>query len=281
MNCSHPTRTLLTAVFVAIACAHHIAAAQPPAPLTIDTVVEKLQANLDAYDKSIPSFMADEHMDSIRHEFGNRGASAPNYETIADSVFELKRQIDPATHSQFLDESREMRIIDGRPADGRRINAPAMLYGAFSGGLAVVSSEEQACMHYQLEPPKPRKPIIVRFTSTPAGERPKTCLLAEDGSGRVLIDPASMQITHIEIRVPHHVITPEFDDGQKGAPQITHWEVLVDYRPVVLNNRIFWLPSTVSSTMSSDVTQWSFRASYRNYHLLEVHSRIVLPEETK
>jgi hypothetical protein len=251
--------------------------AQPAQPLTLDDVVAKLQTNLDDYDKSIPSFLADEHMESTMHQFGMRGASAPNYETIAESVFRLKRNIDSEKHTVTLDESREIKIIDGKPANGSEIDAPTMLTGAFSGGLAMVSNDEQPCMRYTLEPVKRRKPIVVRFVSAPADQRPKDCILTEDGSGRVIIDPVSRQISRIEVLVPHHA--PHFLRGASGPTTITRWRVEVDYKPVVLDARTFWLPAKITSTMSNDQTAWSFLATYRNYHKLEVRSRVVVPTD--
>ncbi|HXE07209.1 MAG TPA: hypothetical protein VN612_04885 [Acidobacteriaceae bacterium] len=251
--------------------------AQPPQPLTLDNVVAKLQANLDEYEASIPSFLADEHMDSTMRQFVMRGASAANYETIAESVFRLKRDIDSTAHTQSLDESREIKTIDGKPANGRQIDAPTMLSGAFSGGLAIVSKDEQRCMQYTLDPVKPRKPIVVRFVSLPADQRPKDCILREDGTGRVVIDPRSMQITRLQVAVPRHLITPLLNGGRSGAPTFTRWRVQVDYKPVVLDARTFWLPSKITSSMSNEQTAWSFLATYRNYHKLEVRSRVIIP----
>ena len=263
-------------LLVLLAAASHLFA-QPPQPLTLDDVVAKLQANLDDYDKSIPSFVADEHMESTMRQFAMRGASAPNYETIAESVFRLKRDIDSENHTETLNESREIKIIDGKPANGREIDAPEMVSGAFSGGLAMVSTDEQPCMRYALEPVKPRKPVVVRFVSAPADQRPEHCILTEDGSGRVLIDPVSTQILRMEVQIPHHVIKPLLPDGTTGPTVVTRWRVEVDYKPVVLDGRTFWLPAKITSAMSNDQTSWSFVATYRNYHKLEVRSRVVVP----
>jgi hypothetical protein len=265
-------------LLVLLAAASHIFA-QPAQPLTLDDAIAKLQANLDDYDKSIPSFLADEHLESTMHQFGMRGASAPNYETIAESVFRLKRDIDSENHTETLNESREIRIIDGKPANGREIDAPTMLSGAFSGGLAMVSNDEQPCMRYTLEPVKRRKPIVVRFVSAPADQRPEHCILMEDGFGRVMIDPVSMQISRIEVQVPHHAMTPRYIDGTSAPVTMTRWRVEVDYKPVVLDARTFWLPSKITSTMSNDQTAWSFLATYRNYHKLEVRSRLIVPAD--
>ena len=251
-----------------------------PAPLTVDQVVQKLQANLDAYDKSIPSFMADEYIDSYKHEFSARGASATgNVETIAQSVFRLKKEIDHATNTFSFSESRDVSIIDGRPAKGRQINAPSMVIGAFSGGLAFVAEDQRTCRTYTLEKPKAGKPLVVRFKSADHIPDPEICILNESSSGRVWINPASMQIERMELDVPRHLFTTLRDDGRPGVPTIGHWNVEVTYKPVILNARTFWLPATILSTCSNEQTEWSYSASYRNYHLLEVHSRIVPPGE--
>lgn len=279
MNPANLCRCLLWGVLLP-ASFQPAALAQPRANLTLDDIVARLQSNLDEYERSVPSFLADERIDSIMRQFAQRGAVAPNYETIAESVFRMKRNLDPAGNTVSLDESREIRTIDGKPANGRDIDAPAMVVGAFSGGLAFVSKEEQACSRYTLEPVKPRKNIVVRFAYLPAQQRPKDCILTEDGSGSVTIDPASMQIVRIEIKVPHHVVTPHFHDGSAAAPIMTQWKVRIAYKPVVLNARTFWLPATITSLCSNDRTEWFFRGAYRNYHLLEVHSRILIPGET-
>jgi hypothetical protein len=266
---------------------------QSAEPLTLDEVVAKLQDNLDSYDRSIPSFLADEHIDSTDHYLAVHGASLPasvfpggsssalpdgrDINTSAESVFRLRRDVDPERHIPMLDESREIASIDGKPANGRDIDAPATFSGAFSGGLALVSKAEQACMRYTLEPVRPGRPIVVRFVSVPAQQRPKQCILAEDGSGQVAIDPASMQIAKIEVNVPRHLLIPRSHEGRTSPPVYTRWKVQVDLKPVVLDAHTFWLPEKISSVSSTEQEDWSFVATYRNYHLLQVHSRILIP----
>ena len=279
-----PLRQRLRDVSIALlaaSCLPTLVSAQP-APLTVDSIVQKLQANLDAYAKSIPNFLVEEHIDSAESstavQISRRGPGlSSNHEMVAESIFRLKRKINPANNTFTFEESRDVTTIDGRPANGRGIDAPSMIAGAFSGGLAFVSQSERACMTYTLEATKPGKPIVVRYQSAPHIAHPEECILAEDTEGRVWIDPVSMQIQRIEVDVPRHMLTPVLGDGRMGVPTQTHWTVEVIYKPVVLNNRNFWLPATIISNCSNDDTQWSFRGSYRNYHLLEVNSHIVVP----
>jgi len=130
-----------------------------------------------------------------------------------------------------------------------------------------------------LEPIKPGSPAayVVRFSTLPGKPRPG-CLLEEQGSGRVLIDPATMQITRIELTVPHHIIVP----GSRTQMQMEgSWTVGVDYAPVELEGQTFWMPKRISSTAispGSDGGNWMFNATYSNFHKLEVTTKI-LPAE--
>ena len=58
----------------------------------------------------------------------------------------------------------------------------------------------------------------------------------------------------------------------------------VDYAPVVLDGDTFWMPLTIMSHADSTsegfhATTWTFEATYRNYHRLEVKSRILPSSE--
>jgi hypothetical protein len=54
----------------------------------------------------------------------------------------------------------------------------------------------------------------------------------------------------------------------------------VDYAPVLLGGETFWMPSAitmrnVSGSGTFHMMIWSYKATYRNYHLMEVTSRIL------
>ena len=156
-------------------------------------------------------------------------------------------------------------------------------------------------MSYKLKPIKANRPndlYTVEFATLPARERPDDCLLQEDGKGRVYIDPATMQITRMELTAPNHIISPASNvpNSPKTAAVIGPWVISVDYAPIQLGGQTFWLPATITSTMTHEQgisytlnsgrnrtssiegvnsTVWSFEATYSNYHKLEVTSRIV------
>jgi hypothetical protein len=246
---------------------------------TLGEILQRLEANLNHYDALVPSFFCDEHVVSSEVESGERDQNI-----ITDSVFRLKRTPKP-DHTTTLVESREIKYVDGKPATSQRMDAPTLLSGAFEGGLAVVSLNQTACMKYALQrinKNRPTEPYIVRFATVLASENSADCLLQEKSSGRVFIDPASMQITHLELTTPRHVIIP----GDSYTSRVVGRRVItVDYASVLLGGETFWMPSTITSRATSGsgtfhMIVWSFRATYRNYHKLEVTSRILPAGET-
>jgi hypothetical protein len=284
----HPQKYGLVAiglVLCLLAASPKLRAQQEPAP-TLDDILARLESNLHTYEATVPSFFCDEHVVS------QVVPSVGNQDTVSDGIFRLKRITNP-DNSISLDESRQIRTVNGKPANADDLNGPVVLKGAFSGGLAIVSLSQKACMRYSLRPIKPGHPdapYIVQFESLYDSRHPARCLLQEEGSGRVYIDPHTMQITHIELTAPHHILFQSSPSaigrvGSNPTPVLGNWTVSVDYAPVPLGGRTFWMPSAIESTASNQnvpgaiLSLWSFKAKYRNYHKLEVTSRIVPPED--
>jgi hypothetical protein len=244
--------------------ASHAALAQPASKPTLDEVLQKLDANLHRYDTQVPDFFCSEHVVSSLTYANKRQVS------VNDSIFRLKRVTHPDGIT-VLDESREAKAGNGS-VEEKQIQGPTTLGGVFSGGLDVVSLDQQSCMSYTLEPTKPGKPYVIQFATLP-GKR-DNCLLTEESKGRVDIDPATMQVKRMELVAPHHIIVPN---------TVGVWRIQIDYASVVLDGRTFRMPKTILSTASSIYdgfeTVWAFNADYSNYHKLEVSSRI-LPEDS-
>jgi hypothetical protein len=242
-------------------------------PLTLDEILQRLETNLQHYDSAIPSFFCDEHVVSQV----TPGLRSQNTDTV--SLFRLKRALNP-DHTTTLDESREVKTVNGHPPKSQDIDGPTVLSGAFEGGLAVISLDQAACMNYTLQRPKHNDPnalYIISFSTSLTPENTAACLLQEKSSGRAFIDPATMQITHMELTTPHHTIIPEtaYRSAVKGERVLT-----IDYAPVVLDEQTFWMPATINSRTTAGAGTfhsivWSFRATYRNFHKLEVTSRIL------
>lgn len=256
----------------------HSARAQSTKRLTLDDILLRLEDNLRRYDARVPSLFSDEHVVSSR--FPGPATKV----TTTDSLFRLKRILNP-DHTTTLNESREVKTIDGHPVDGEDIGGPTIVGGAFSGGLAVVSSHQISCMSYTLRPPRPRHPrdpYVIHFKSLYSQNHPEHCLLQEDGSGRIVIDPVTLQITRMELRAPKHVILPagRSANGNPIPAALGEWILSVDYAPVLLGGETFWLPTIITSHATTgnggpDATVWTFKAQYSNYHKLEVTSRIL------
>jgi hypothetical protein len=251
-------------------------------PRTLDEVLQRLEDNLLRYHSAIPSFFCDEHtVSSLRTANRNEADT-----TTLDSLFRLKRIPNP-DQTTTLTESRDVKTVNGHPANGEEINDPSTVHGAFSGGLSIVSISQKACMDYKLRPTKSGQPYVVEFASIPADKRPKNCLLREDGSGQVFIDPATLEIKRVELTVPRHTIvpahkTPSGHEIDYEVPAVIGmWRLSIDYTSVQLEGKDFWLPATIDSTETArylgDRTVWSFKGTYRNYHKLEVTSRILPP----
>jgi hypothetical protein len=245
-------------------------------------ILQRLESNLSQYDSGVPSFFCDEHVVS------RMVPDIHDQETVTDSVFRLKRVLN-ADRTITLEESREVKTVNGLPAKSQEMGGPSIVHGAFEGGLAVVSLSQQSCMNYTLERMKrndAQAPIVVRFASVLTPENTGGCLLQENGRGQVFIDRATMQITRMELTTPHHTIIPgdKMGYGASGA-MVGEWVLSVDYAPVVLDGRSFWMPATITSRTTSGrgtyySTVWTFKASYRNFHKLEVTSRILPGSET-
>lgn len=253
------------------------APAQQSAP-SLEEILNQLESNLRHYEDTVPSLFADEQV--VSQVIPNSGDQT----TITQATFRLRRVENP-DHTNSLAESRDVRTINGKPANTEDLVGPVVLQGAFSGGLAIVSVSQKPCMRYKLRPLKPNRPdapYIVEFESTFDPRHPANCILREDGMGRVFIDRTSRQITHIQLTAPRHVIFPATTTEGRYTPAVIGlWSVSVDYAPVQLGGRTFWLPSVIESTAAdhnsarSGPSFWSFHARYTNYHKLEVTSRIV------
>lgn len=271
----HPAFLVLLGAFSVLAVSHS-ARAQPTRPLTLDDILPRLEDNLRQYDAKVPSLFSEEHV--VSSIFPGPTSQV----TTTDSIFRLKRILNP-DHTTNFSESREVKTLNGHPADAEDITGPSIVSGAFSGGLATVSSSQKACMSYTLRPHRQsRAPYVIHFKSLYKQNHPEHCLLQEDGSGRVIIDPVTLQIVRMELTAPEHIIFPaaKAPNGNNVPAVIGEWILAVDYAPVLLGGQTFWLPATITSHATTglggpNATVWTFKARYTNYHKLEVTSRIL------
>jgi len=256
---------LVVVILLDVLVAFHSAPAQQVQPPSLDEILLRLDSNLHHYDAQVPNFFCNEHVTSVI-VYGKNHQS-----TVTDSVFRLKRSTGPGK-AGALAESREVKAINGTPAEGKNISGPSILSGVFSGGLNTVSLGQKSCMSYTLQPIKPGQPYVVQFATLPGVLHASNCVLKEDGAGRVFIDPATMQVKRMELTVPRHAIV----SAVTGV-----WHISIDYSPVQLGGQTFWMPASITSRVTPedvrDPTIWWFNARYTDYHKLEVTFRILPP----
>jgi hypothetical protein len=255
-SCRATRRSLL---LIILAVPLHFALGQPAPPPNLDEILVRLEDNLNHYYKDVPNFFCSEHVVSSL-SYANKHQS-----TVTDSVFRVVR-----ISSGTFTESHDIQAVNGTPAKGEHVGGPTSVGGVFTGSLDTVSLSQSACMSYTLQPIDPGHPnqsYVIQFSTRPNTQRLPQCILKEEGAGRVFVDPATMQVIRMELRAPHHMI----NSAEAGV-----WQISIDYAPVSLVGKTFWMPSTVTSTaIPGEATVYSFSARYSDYHKLEVTSRIV------
>jgi hypothetical protein len=253
-----------------IAQQHAPSVDRTPVTPSLHEILLHLQQNLSDYLANVPSFFCDEHVIS--------DINLPNrkriFRTTTDSTFSLRRSA-MAGKPNALSESREVKRVNGAPAIGGNIQGPAIFTGAFSGALSVVSIEMSRCYDYALEPmgQLDTVPVIaISYVTKPkAGSNP-FCPGPEKESGRAWIDPVTFHLLRVEMRTPNHKMDPT---------TAAMWTWAVDYAPITFDNKLFWMPKTISTrARANDIpVVWSFCASYGNYHKLNVTSHIITDTE--
>lgn len=227
-------------------------------------ILIRMQGNLADYQRNVPNFFCDEHVLSSIDE------KRTIQRTSTDSIFRLRRSTTPAGELEFT-ESREIAKRDGQPAQGEKIQGPAIFSGAFTNAAAVVSLDLAHCYDYTLLPNAPlgkSSAIIVDFASQESALTDSSCPTPERVTGRAYIDPQNFHLLRVEAQIPNH-------DAVNGILALWTWEI--DYAPVSFDSRQFWMPRRIASkAQANDKTVvWSFTANYSNYHKLNVTSHIV------
>jgi hypothetical protein len=228
----------------------------------LDEILVQRQADFSSYRSTVPDFFADEHVDSLL-----RQPRQQDIRTSTNSIFRLTRR--GQGPSALLLEGREVKINNNTVTRGAILSGPVIFTGAFSNAVSVVSLELAHCFDYRLGPEGKLNgvsAVVITYTAWPGSATDKSC--PGIASGRAWVDAEAFHLLRVEARIPDHEITP----GVIGL-----WTWSIDYAPVVLDRKIFWMPKTVESQAVADDqhASWSFVAKYSNYHKLEVNSRII------
>jgi hypothetical protein len=241
-----------------IAC-FAMALSQQPTP-ALDQLLSQVEANTEQYKATVPSFLCDEHITSQELRDGKA-----KHETTIDALFRVTRS------GEILEESREVKTINSEPSSTKKLNLPIFFSGGFSGALAkFLSVERRQCFDYRPDPSAPASLGTQSFTfaARQAAAKLPACSTIQPGTiGRFVVDPATMQVTHIERTVPNPI----------GRDQSVLGTAAVDFAPVTLNGKSFWLPSTVTAftTETPKTSAFRFTAKYSDYHRFAASSTIL------
>ena len=238
------------------------AQAQQPA-LTLDQLLSRVEANSEEYRSTVPSFFCDEHVTSQEIHDGKL-----KHETTVDAIFSVTRS---TGQTGVLDESREVKALDNKPSANKKVNMPLAFNGGFSGALTkFLSASHHQCFKYQLDDPSSRRQEEIGFSFAvreDASTQPSCATIKPGTTGRVLVNAATMQVTHVERTVPNPI----------GADHSVFGTASVDYAAVTLNGRTFWLPITITAftTETPKTNGFRFTAHYSNYHRFGATSTII------
>jgi hypothetical protein len=238
------------------------ALAQTPTP-ALDQLLSRVEINTEQYKATVPNFFCDEHIISQEHHDGRL-----KHETSIDALFRVTRSAPP---SDAIEESREVKAINGVPSSSKKLNMPLAFSGGFSGALAkFLSAEHRQCFDYQPDRSASVFPGTEAFTFTArqtAAKLPVCSSIQPGTTGKFVIDSATTQVTHIERTVPNPI----------GRDQSVLGTAAVDFTPVTLNGKSFWLPSTITAftTETPKTSAFRFTAKYSNYHRFAASSTIL------
>jgi len=302
----------LRLLLVAIGAAGGLAVAQQPsvpdpaAPgNTLATILATLEANVVSYDRSVPSFFCSEHANSQMEPTPDAGGVR---RTLIDSTFRVRRLTEADGQITFK-ESRSLKSIDGKPPppdsgsdieESSSLIGPVAVFGVFSNGLTLVTAKGEACFRYRLRQQRKARPgdrIVIEFEELPPRQRAEGCPTNGKISGRAFVSPDTVRLVRLETKTRDHL-------SEEGVRET--WDWAVDYAPVALSGKTYWMPAAIHSkavrdqadapgvvvssggggrrgggstpTMGAPVGRpltYTLDAKYSDYHLLTVSSRIV------
>jgi hypothetical protein len=227
--------------------------AQAQERLSLDRILSQIELNTELYNVTVPSFICNEHIVSQEVHEGKI-----KREITVDAVFSVIRS---TVKANTLEESREVKLVDGKPAPGKNITMPLSFSGGFSGALnKFLSSDHRLCFEYapDASTSSPKGIAAFTFVAKPATASGSDCASIQPGTtGRFTVDTASMEVTHIERTVQNPV----------GEDRTVLGTAVVAYAPVILNGKSFWLPTTITAftTETSKTNGLRFTAHYTNY----------------
>jgi hypothetical protein len=235
------------------------AAGMPAGP--VNTVVAAVSKNVNEFRELVPDFVCTERITATSFEAGR-----VREQKTVDSLF---------SERQKRGEQREIMAINGIPAkkNTKMPGLPTNWNGTFSGMLvAAFSPKILEFYNYSLDS-KPGEPgtIVLRFETKKDQGSLKWSLNGEEraarDTGEAWIDPASMQVAHIE---RHFLNLPR---------SLTRLDITTDYGPVTIDEKLFWLPRSFraeGANPSREKTRtFLYTAEYTNCKKFSAEIRLV------
>ena len=234
----------------------------------LEQVLPRIQDHVKEFELSLPDFICDERITS-RELMGGK----INHETFIESEFRGTQSQD---HDSPFTESREIKMIDGRPAaKDQQLAGPFFFGGGFSSIVAeIFSRKNQPYFDFKIsgtEAVDGKAALVIKFK---ARNNQKALLYREmfgtqvifKGSGKAWIDPESMNVMRLEVQF----LDPPFPEGVLSLS--------VDYAGVEINGKTFWMPKTVTAEQTVPNPKMpvggQYIAEYSNYHQFNVSVHI-------
>jgi hypothetical protein len=236
-----------------------------PADATVDEILARVQTNTGQFESSLPDFVCDETIHSQRFDNGVLAR-----EVIAESHFTgLQRR----SGNLSFTETREFVTINDKPAaKAGKVRKIPVFGGGFSSILDQTFSAGYAPLHdFKItgrETFNGRAAIGMEFSTKPDQHdlraRWNNKEMIQRDTGKAWIDEETRQVMRIERRYLN--LPPEFSG----------MVVTVDYGPVSIEGKPFWMPRKVECHQSmKSGSRGEFTAEYRNYRKFDVASGIV------
>src|SRR5215467_3969029 len=225
---------------------------------SLDQVLASVSRNVREFQDLLPDFVCNEKITSTAYESGKLKETR-----TVESFFTAVHKPSPGPRGLLVfTETRDITAIDGIPArkGARMPKLPAAMFGGFGALLSMTFSPENLRYHkyerYRVL--DKNTPIVIRFTTTEGQRELRTFLDDEKLINRdermAWINSDSMQVVRLQ---------QDFFSLPRTLRQLRN---TVDYGPVVIGDRQFWLPRS----MKTDVTDRdprktkTFLAEYTN-----------------
>ncbi|HEY4678700.1 MAG TPA: hypothetical protein VIJ01_16160 [Candidatus Angelobacter sp.] len=239
----------------------------------LDQILPRIQEHVKEFEHSLPDFICDEKITS-RELMGGTVI----HQTDIDSTFrgaQIKERDSDGKYQPFT-EWRDIQTVDGRPAaKGQQLTGPFLFSGGFSSILVEIFSQENSrYFNYKVigtEKRDGKAAVVVKFETRKGQE----ALLHRElfgtqyvmkGSGKAWIDLLSMNVLRLEIQY----LDPPMPEGVLT--------LAVDYAPVVIKEKNFWMPKTVTAEQTVPNPKapvgGQYVAEYSNYQEFKVSVRI-------